>query len=127
MLTLSMSYHEFPVSLREPHLRLNEYIRIRPWIFNFILGDVTADIKILQLGDLLMIGMPCDFSGELVSEINHRGHSIIITSFNGKYVGYITKDEIYNKKVHEVEQMNWFGPYNGSYFTEIANELIKKY
>lgn len=123
----AMSFYRFNMFLREPHLRLNEYVRIRPWLFNTIIGDLTADIQVLQLGDIIFMGMPCDFSGELISQLNVNEKQLILTSFNGNYIGYITKDSLYDQKLHEIEQMNWFGPYNGAYFVEMMNGLLEKH
>lgn len=124
----SMSTLRFPIALRDPHLRLTEEIRIRPWVFNSLLGELKADVQLLQIGSIVLCGMPCDFSGELWHEINdYDSITPIITSFNGKYIGYITKDSIYNYHGSETFELNWFGHENGAYFTEVANKLFNKY
>ena len=48
----------------------------------------------------------------------------MVTSFNGGYIGYITNDKWYDLKEYETFTMNWFGPYNGSYFIYLINNLI---
>ena len=54
-----------------------------------------------------------------------NGLHLLITTFNGGYIGYITPDEYYNHNFHEVRDMNWFGPYNGAYFDEIIRGIIR--
>ena len=52
---------------------------------------------------------------------------MIVTSFNGDYVGYITEDEHYDHASHaEVRTMNWVGPYFGEYFSNVIMEGVKK-
>ena len=117
------------VELREPHLRITENIRIRPWVYNYLVGGYPVDLKVLRIGEIMLVGTPCDFSGELVEELElqarRKNISLIITSFNGGYVGYITKDQWYDRDRYETLTMNWYGPYNGAYFSELIGRLIE--
>ena len=49
----------------------------------------------------------------------------MITSFNGGYMGYVTKDEWYDEDLYETRTMNWYGPYNGAYFEELIEGIIE--
>ena len=76
------------------------------------------------------MGTPCDFSGELVPDLE-KGlaapeENLIMTSFNGGYIGYITPDKYYNLKKYETRDMNLFGPYNGAYLSEMITRLLQK-
>lgn len=128
----SLDLHQFnlPVSLRSPHLRITEGIRFRPWVFRVLLGAHYPEISFLKIGNIVFIGTPCDYSGELVQELDEEAASkkinLIITSFNGGYIGYITPDKYYQLKKGETQEMNWFGPYNGAYFTEIIRRILQK-
>ena len=86
-------------------------------------------IKVLRIGDILLVGTPCDFSGELVealdSQAREKGLSLMITSFNGGYMGYVTKDQWYDENLYETRTMNWYGPYNGAYFSELISGIIE--
>jgi len=114
-----------PIYLREPHFRLNTSIRSRPWVFRRLVGEnQEAYISALRIGNNLLLATPCDFSGELMPELKAGGYNLMVTSFNGAYIGYITKDEWYELDSYETRVMNWFGPYNGAYFVEIMNKLI---
>lgn len=119
-----------PLALRAPQLRLNKYIRIRPWVFKVLMGGQEVGINALRIGDMVWIGTPCDYSGMLhsVSDSTARkiNKNLIITSFNGGYVGYITPDRYYNTPKMETQEMNWFGPYNGRYFGEVIDGLVLK-
>ena len=114
-------------------LRLTQNLRLRDWVFAALLGELTANIKAVGIGKVLMIGMPCDYSGELsvnyaldqFAEINEK--ELFITSFNGNYIGYITEDAHYYSCDHdEVRSLNWVGPNKGGYFTEIIKDVIGK-
>ncbi len=126
----SVLYYQISLPLRTPHLKVGRYIRLRPFIFEWILGKGVGKLSFLKMDDVCFIGTPCDFSGELMLEIEkeNKANSItpIITSFNGEYIGYITSDKYYYWDAHEVRDVNWFGPYNGKYFKESILESLLK-
>jgi neutral ceramidase len=119
-----------PLPLRHPVPRVSTGLSMRPWVFRWAFGDYPNYVKAMRLGNVLMIGFPCDFSGELVAEMSayaeKKGLKLMVTSFNGGYIGYVTPDKYYGKDSYETMTMNWFGPYNGAYFQEIARDLIDK-
>ena len=125
----SMGSLLFDIPLREAHLRISTKLRIRPWVFNKITEQSNAYLSLLKIGDIILVGTPCDFSGELINDIeskaNRFNHNIMVTSFNGGYIGYITNDKWYDLKEYETFTMNWFGPYNGSYFVYLINNLME--
>lgn len=113
--------------LRAPHLRLSDDLRIRPWLFRQLMGtpSSTTYLSGLRLGDVLLLGAPCDFSGELMPALAPQGHPLMLCSFNGDYVGYITHDRWYELDSYETQLMNWYGPYNGAYFVEMMNRTMQ--
>ncbi|MEZ0539002.1 neutral/alkaline non-lysosomal ceramidase N-terminal domain-containing protein [Fibrella arboris] len=119
-----------PLALRAPAPRVLGDWRIRPWLFHSIYGDYPSDLKALRVGPVLFIGTPCDFSGELLPPLaqaaSKQGLDLMVTSFNGGYVGYITPDAYYEKDAYETRVMNWFGPQNGTYFSEMMAGLVRK-
>jgi len=88
-------------------------------------------MKALKIGNNVLIGTPCDYSGELMPEIVRTAQfkklNLMVTSFNGGYVGYITHDRHYDLDAYETRVMNWYGPQNGIYFQEIIQEILNKY
>ena len=121
------------IKMRKPSFRFNDFLIFKPWIFNYLVGldNTSKYFSFLKLGDILIIGAPADFSGELVEPLEEfafsKNMNLIINSFNGGYLGYITKDNWYNKKninTYETYTMNWYGPYNGSYFSDIIKKII---
>jgi hypothetical protein len=121
---------EIPIALRKAHYRIREKTRLRPWIFNLVFGDTNPHFDMVQVGNTLLISSSGEISGVFMAEweslAKEKGLNLIITCFNGGYIGYITPDEYYNYKLYEVRDMNWFGPYNGAYFDEIVRKLIQK-
>lgn len=118
---LAMSF--FPIQTREPHFRVAKNIAIRPMWFEKIFGKQNLHINFLKLGDNFMVGMPCDFSGELTyniePKVKAKNNHLFITSFNGGYTGYITHDKWYDLDEYETRTMAWLGRGNGAYFSEI--------
>ncbi len=122
---------DFKIDLPPSQLKLSNKYGLRDWFFSALMGPLEANIKILEIGPVMMIGMPCDYSGELsinnqLDKLGERyGKKLFITSFNGNYVGYITEDGHYTTCNHdEVKTLNWVGPYKGAYFTEIIKKVI---
>jgi len=125
-----IAYSRLEMSLREPHLRISDDLRIRPWLFNYLLGETNPHLDITQIGNLLMIASSGELSGVFYQEweglAKQHNLQLIVTTFNGGYIGYITPDELYGERFHEVREMNWFGPGNGTYFDNLIRRTIEK-
>ena len=119
-----------PLPLREPNPRIAPNVGLRSWVFRWAYGDYPSFVKVFRLGNILMVGMPCDFSGELVPELDayakSKGFDLFVTSFNGHYTGYITHDRHYDLDAYETITMGWYGPYNGAYFQEVVRDIVDK-
>jgi hypothetical protein len=126
----NLQFGILPLNLRKAHFRISEKVRIRPWIFNSIFNDTNAHFDILQVGKTLFISSSGEISGVFMKEWEgyaaEKGLNLIITCFNGGYIGYITPDKYYNYPLYEARDMNWFGPYNGAYFDEMIKKIIDK-
>ena len=119
------------IELREQSFKINSYFILRPWLFKLLVGDTPKYLSYLRIGENLIIGTPCDFSGELIGpiekSISNKKLNLMINSFNGGYVGYITDDRWYDKNdinTYETYTMNWYGPYNGLYFSRLIKKII---
>lgn len=128
-----VSTSHIPIPFGPSQLRIGANWKTRNWAFSSVLDDLEGELTYLKIGNILMIGTPCDFSGEIaVNEKLHeyakaKGLNLIITSFNGNYVGYITHDGHYDSiNRTEIREMNWVGPYYGKYFAEMIRKLIDK-
>ncbi|MCF0038917.1 neutral/alkaline non-lysosomal ceramidase N-terminal domain-containing protein [Dyadobacter fanqingshengii] len=119
-----------PLPLRDPSPRLTMNINLRSWAFKKAFGEYPVFVKALRIGNILMVGMPCDFSGELVAGLDAyaktKGINLLVTSFNGGYIGYITHDKYFDKDLYETKTMSWYGPYNGAYLQEVIKDIIDK-
>ena len=131
--SIQITAAHIPIQFGPSQLRLTKNWKLRDWVFSSALNPIQGELTYLQLGNIVMIGTPCDFSGELF--VTHRlnelamsqNKHLIITSFNGDYTGYITEDSHYEQlEKEEVMSMNWVGPYYGNYFSEMIALLLKK-
>lgn len=118
------------ISLREPHLRVSDNIRIRPWLFDYLLGDTNPHLDFTLIGNTLIIASSGELSGVFYERweqlAKEKELNLIITTFNGGYIGYITPDHLYDEHFHEVREMNWYGPGNGEYFDKLIQAIIQK-
>lgn len=119
---------KLPVNLRDAHYRISDELRLRPWVFNWAFGESPAHMDIHQLGNLLFISSSGELSGVFYEKweqlAQSRGLHLIVTCFNGGYIGYITPDKYYGENLYEVRDMNFFGPYNGAYHSELMERII---
>lgn len=122
-----LQMEHIPLYLREPNVRLSNSLVLRPWVFYKLFGGYKVYINALKLGDVLFIGTPCDYSGELMYDLNVKNNDkLLVTSFNGGYIGYVTDDKWYNLPAYETKTMAWFGPGNGSYITHVINAIVER-
>ncbi|MBC8110058.1 MAG: neutral/alkaline non-lysosomal ceramidase N-terminal domain-containing protein [Verrucomicrobia bacterium] len=121
---------QMPLPLRKPQWRISKNLNkaLRPWVFYALFGKYEAQVSFLQIGNIVFAGTPCDFSGMLTPNIESYfpDKHLIINSFNGGYIGYITPDAYYNLPTYESKDMNWFGQENGKYLSEVIIKTIQK-
>lgn len=129
--TASIGFARHPLELPKPQWRLNATHRFTPFLFHRLFGKYPAYLSSLQLGKTLLVGVPADYSGELLPALEGQselqGQHLILTGFNGGYIGYITPDQHYPLKKYETRSMNFYGPQSGSYFTALLQQLIQLY
>jgi hypothetical protein len=127
---IRLSNHYLPLDLRKAHYRISKNTRLRPWVFNMLVGDTAPHFDIFRIDNTLLISSSGEISGVFMESwekyAQEKGLNILVTCFNGGYIGYITPDQYYDQKLYEVRDMNWYGPYNGDYFNEIITKLIDK-
>ncbi len=117
-----------PIHLPSQSFRLNDYMRLSPFIVNQIFHDRETFIHALRIGKLLFLGYPADYSGESARDLEiwaaEKNVYPWATSFNGDYIGYIMPTRHYDKSHHTVRNVNFFGRWNGDYFSEISQRAI---
>lgn len=117
-------------------LRFSENWRVSPFLLSVLHVDHDAWLQGVRVGDIVFIGTPCDFSGELSADLKawagEQGVDLWISSFNGDYIGYISPDEYYGDLrdekggiEYEVGIMSWVGPNQGEYFSELIKQTIE--
>jgi neutral ceramidase len=131
--SISISTKHVPIQYGYSQLRFAKNWKVRDWAFRSLIEPLKGEITFLQLGNVILLGTPCDFSGELYADAelegwcNKNNMHLIITSFNGNYNGYITADKHYNQvNEEEVMALNWVGPYFGEYYSKIILSMLEK-
>ena len=120
-----------PIEFGAAQPRISKNWKIRDWVVRALARPLQGEATYVEIGNIVFIGLPCDFSGEIFKRENFAdvaksaGKHVIITSFNGDYNGYITWDPHYETgTAEEVNATNWVGPGYGKYFAEIVRSLI---
>jgi neutral ceramidase len=123
----------FPLHYGPSQLHVLQKFKVRDWAFRGLFTTLKGEINYLRIGNIVMLGTPCDFSGEIftreglrkIAEAKHE--KLFITSFNGEYVGYITSDDHYgHSEQEEVMAMNWVGPFYGEYYSRVIKKILEK-
>jgi hypothetical protein len=113
----SLTMVRVPLKLSDPQLKVTNTLKVRSWFFKAALGEFPVELKCLRIGNVLLLGTPCDFSGEFNPALDaysaQKGFQNIVTSFNGGYVGYLTPRNRYDIDHYETKLMNWYAPGTG--------------
>jgi len=122
-----------PIDYGPSQLHILQKYKVRDWAFKLLFRKLRGDIRYLKIGNVILMGTPCDFSGEILVRdgldkiAEDQKQKLLITSFNGDYVGYITYDDHYgHSENEEVMAMNWVGPHYGSYYSQIVKKIIER-
>lgn len=131
--SIALQAMNFKMEFGPSQLRISKNWKVRDWVFRQVVSPLRGDLTFLELGSIVLIGTPCDFSGEisvmekLDSLAQTHGRHLIITSFNGNYDGYITADHHYEtSRKEEIMTLNWVGPFHGRFFADVIKKLISK-
>ena len=119
---------EATLHLPSPHIRVMGLWRLRPWLAHLLIPTVASvQLKALRVGSMLLLGTPCDFSGELALQLQSSWHKdeleIVCTSFNGDYIGYIVPQKYYFMNEYETKIMNFYGLNTAPYMCEMLQRL----
>ncbi len=117
VLEVDLPPHQYP---------LGESLRLSP-VITRLLHDRSTSIHAIRVGDVVLLGMPADYSGELAMALEASIGSKpqpLVTSFNGDYIGYLLPTERYARSDYETRDMNVFGRWCGAYFNDLARRLV---
>ncbi len=128
--TNTLKFVEWPLELRSAHFRISEHWRFRPWLFNMVMGKPRASITVLRIANTVLVGLPVELSGEYYQELEEvyaeRGLSLMITPFNGWFLGYANPEKYYfTLKRAETREMNWLGYQSGEYFADLVKQVLE--
>jgi neutral ceramidase len=117
-----------PLRLSNPQIKVSKDWKVRSWVFRSALREYNSFVTVLRIGNVVMLGTPCDFSGEFNASIDsvasNLGMRAMVTSFNGGYIGYLTPQKYYDVDHYETRLMNWYAPGTGEYVSQYLKELI---
>jgi hypothetical protein len=79
----------------------------------------------------MLLGMPGDSAGLLAEQLAARAADhpwqVVVTSFNGDYIGYVMSREIFDEHwTYETRIMNFFGPEVGPYLNDLAWRMMRR-
>jgi neutral ceramidase len=132
-----------PVQFPSLEIRLAKHWRLSPFAAGLAGVDDDAWIGAVRLGDVILAGLPADYSGELAIRMaawaeNTHGVDLWMNSFCGDYLGYISPDAVYNdpfdhpdpkiraSSAYEGQVMSWIGPRQEAFFDGIVKRMVER-
>ncbi|MEJ8757083.1 neutral/alkaline non-lysosomal ceramidase N-terminal domain-containing protein [Pontibacter sp. H259] len=129
--TSRIGYYRLPLSLPNPEFRIGDNYHLAPWLFYSLFGRYSSFVSSLQLGDVILLGAPADYSGEYMKELEkqatQQNQQLMVTGFNGGYMGYLTPSRHYMLDEYETRDMNFYGRWGGDYLTSVFSRMIQAY
>lgn len=124
----SLVMQKFDLPLSDPQVKISEDWKVRSWMFRTAFGEYESFLTVLRLGHIVMLGAPGDFSGEFNAPLDSlaatMGMEVMVTSFNGGYIGYITPGKYYDIDHFETRLMNWYAPGTGDYIKKCLDVFM---
>lgn len=118
-----------PLPLSDPQVKVFPEWKVRSWFFRSAFGEYPTYLTAARIGDIILMGTPCDFSGEFNPAIDSVGSDlqkqVFVTSFNGGYIGYVTPEDRYEVDHYETQLMNWYAPGTGEFIRDNMIEMIQ--
>ena len=114
-------------------LRLSPRWRLSPFLPPILGVDRDGWMHAVRIGDILLVGAPGDFSGEISLKWKkwaaERGYTMWTSSFCADYAGYISPDQYYDDadavEEYETGLMSWTGPHQEAFFTALMEHLVE--
>lgn len=126
----TIGFSKIDIPLQPLAMSLTSMLQVRPWVCNLVFDDAPAYIRVLRLGDVLFIGLPVELSSEYYPEMerlaNKKGLKLMLTGFNGTYLGYAVPSEYFEIRHGETRETNWIGKYGGDYFAQVIRMILEK-
>ncbi len=114
----------------DPHIRISQNWRLKPWLAKALYGDYPADLKALRIGQTVFVGCPGGVSTEVADDLLAlpvaEQRQLVITSYNGGNLGKIVPDDYYfaEKIPYPISQTNRFGPHTAEFFADMTQSLV---
>lgn len=123
-----------PLELPPFQMRINKRWRVSKFLLPLLGVDTDAWMQALRIGDMVLVGTPADYCGEISVELKSwaqdRSLDLWVLSFNGDYVGYISPDGYYNDLEadgslgYERGTMSWIGPDQEAFSAGLIHAMV---
>ena len=132
-----------PVHFPSYDIRISKTWRLSPVSAELAGLDRDAWVGAVRIGDVILAGLPGDYSGELAigmaawAEQTHAAN-LRMNSFCGDYIGYISPDAVYNdpfdhpdpkvraRSSYEGQVMSWTGPRQEALFNGLVKHMVQR-
>ncbi|NEM99233.1 neutral/alkaline non-lysosomal ceramidase N-terminal domain-containing protein [Pontibacter burrus] len=129
--TTRLGYSRLPLQLPDAEFRIGDNYHLAPWLFHSLFGNYPAFVSSLQVDNIVLLGAPADYSGEFMKELEQQAtqqhQQLIVTGFNGGYMGYLLPSRHHGLDAYEARDMNFYGKWGGDYLTAIFRQVMQKH
>lgn len=125
---LSLSALTLKISLPKYHMRLSKNRNFTSGLSQWLMPlPENVYLQAMKINNSIWIFTPGDFSGELALTLKKlysgRVNQVIVSGYNGSYVGYIIPSKYFYLDYSESKSMGWFGPNMGDYTMDIIERM----
>lgn len=119
-----------PLIQNDPHIRISQNWRLKPWLAKALYGDYPAELKALRIGQTVFVGCPGSVSAEVAKDLLAlpvaEQRPLVITSYNGGNLGQIVPDSYYYdpSSPYALGQINRFGPHMAEFVEDMTQSLV---
>lgn len=118
-----------PIDLSHPRVSYKRGWRLSPLATSLAIQKRQTELHVLQIGSIYLVGFPSDVGGGIALDLrewgNKQGMTILCTSFNSDYIGYIVDgNRAVQHDTYETTLMNFFGQRSGDYLREMTKRII---
>jgi len=109
---------------------LTRWLRFSP-LATWWIADRETHLHAVRIGPAVLVGFPGDYSGDLADRLasptRAYGLSLVATSFDGDFRGYLVSSRIFRDvSCYETRWMNFYGPNLGDYLNDLARRMVSQ-
>jgi hypothetical protein len=132
---VELAHAQATVDLPSPRYRVGRETGLAAPLVQALINSEHAPFGAIAIGDLVLLHLPVEISGELTraarSRAHRRGITLGVFPFNGSYAGYVVPHRVYDLEdargeemlPYETQTLAFFGKWSGDFMMNVGLRL----